>query len=216
MGKAAFLARRLTPAGCIVAGTKLAAHREALKAKKIKLAPKVETAVQSVIARTEAVAALGSTDATMTEIDRGTDRCISAFAAQLDGIERAFDHDDILPLDEDEAARRADAVLVRSEVLSSGTGFVKLGRRSSPIARASGPRWPTPRRARTSRRRSISCRRATSTAPSSRPSWPSCGPDLDGVTVRRRAVGPAPRATVQRSITMPPSTLMDCPVTQLP
>ncbi|AUX33351.1 MULTISPECIES: phosphoenolpyruvate--protein phosphotransferase [Sorangium] len=126
MGKAAFLARRLTPAGCIVAGTKLAAHREALKAKKIKLAPKVETAVQSVIARTEAVAALGSTDATMTEIDRGTDRCISAFAAQLDGIERAFDHDDILPLGEDEAARRADAVLVRSEVLSSGTGFVKL------------------------------------------------------------------------------------------
>ncbi|WP_437330876.1 phosphoenolpyruvate--protein phosphotransferase [Sorangium sp. So ce381] len=126
MGKAAFLARRLTPSGCIVAGTRLASHREALKSKKIKLAPKVDAAVQSVIARTEAVEALGSTDATMTEIDRGADRCISAFGAQLDGVERSFDHDDILPLSDDEAARRADAALVRSEVLSSGTGFVKL------------------------------------------------------------------------------------------
>ncbi|WP_437494335.1 phosphoenolpyruvate--protein phosphotransferase [Sorangium sp. So ce1014] len=126
MRKAAFLARRLTPAGCIIAGTKLAAHREVLRSRKTKLAPKVDAAVQSVIARTEAVEALGSTDATMTEIDRGADRCISAFGAQLDGIERAFDHDDILPVGHEQAARRADAALVRSEVLSSGTGFVKL------------------------------------------------------------------------------------------
>ncbi|WP_434048623.1 MULTISPECIES: phosphoenolpyruvate--protein phosphotransferase [Sorangium] len=86
----------------------------------------MDAAIQSVIARTEAVEALGSADATMMEIDRGADRCISAFGAQLDGIERSFDHDDILPLREDEAARRADAALVRAAVLSSGTGFVKL------------------------------------------------------------------------------------------
>lgn len=126
MGNAAFLARRLTPSGCIVAGTKLAAHRETLKSKKIKLAPKVDAAAQSVIAATEAIEALGSTDATMVEIDRGTDRCIGAFNGQLASIERAFDHDDILPLTEDEAARRRDALLVRSEVLSSGTDFVRL------------------------------------------------------------------------------------------
>ncbi|WP_437689500.1 phosphoenolpyruvate--protein phosphotransferase [Sorangium sp. So ce176] len=126
MGKAAFLARRLTPSGCIVAGTKLAAHREALKSKKIKLSAKVDAAVHAVIASTEALEALGSLDATMMEIDRGTDRCIGAFSSQLASIERAFDHDDILPLTEDEAARRRDALLVRSEVLSSGTDFIRL------------------------------------------------------------------------------------------
>ena len=34
----------------------------------------------------------------MVEIDRGTDRCIGAFSGQLASVERAFDHDDILPL----------------------------------------------------------------------------------------------------------------------
>ncbi|KYF73685.1 phosphoenolpyruvate--protein phosphotransferase [Sorangium cellulosum] len=126
MGKAAFLARRLPPSGCIVAGTKLAAHREALKSKKLKLSAKVETSIQSVLAATEALQALGSTDATMTEIDRGTDRCIGAFGSVLDSIVRAFDHEGIVPLSDEEAARRADAELVRSEVLSSGTDFLRL------------------------------------------------------------------------------------------
>ncbi|CAN99419.1 hypothetical protein predicted by Glimmer/Critica [Sorangium cellulosum So ce56] len=70
--------------------------------------------------------ALGSLDATMVEIDRGTDRCIGGFSCQLASIERTFDHDDILPLTDDEAARRRDALLVRSEVLSSGTDFLRL------------------------------------------------------------------------------------------
>jgi hypothetical protein len=126
MSNAEFLARRLTPNGCIVAGTQLAAQRQELKDRKIKLAPKVESAVQSVIAQTGTLESQSSNDATMTEIDRGADRCIAAFGAQLDDIERAFDHDDILPLTEDEAARRADALLVRSEALASGTGFVRL------------------------------------------------------------------------------------------
>lgn len=51
----------------------------------------------------------------MTEIDRGTDRCIGAFGSVLDSIVRAFDHEGILPLSDEEAARRADAALVRSE-----------------------------------------------------------------------------------------------------
>lgn len=67
-----------------------------------------------------------TTDATMTELDRGADRCIASFNAQLDNVERAFDHESILPLLEGEAARRADTILVRSEALPSGTGFVKL------------------------------------------------------------------------------------------
>ncbi|WP_438023104.1 phosphoenolpyruvate--protein phosphotransferase [Sorangium sp. So ce233] len=126
MARSAFLARRLTPSGCIIAGTKLAAHREALKSKKIKLTAKVDAAAHAVITATEALEALGGTDATMVEIDRGADRCIGAFNSQLDSIERAFDHDGILPLTEDEAARRGDALLVRSEVLSSGIDFVRL------------------------------------------------------------------------------------------
>ncbi|WP_148313930.1 phosphoenolpyruvate--protein phosphotransferase [Sorangium cellulosum] len=126
MANSAFLARRLTPSGCIIAGTKLAAHREALKAKKIKLSAKVDAAVHAVIAATGAIEALGSTDATMTEIDRGADRCIGAFNSVVDSVERAFDHDGILPLSENEAARRSDALLVRSEVLSSGIDFVRL------------------------------------------------------------------------------------------
>ncbi|WP_437950411.1 phosphoenolpyruvate--protein phosphotransferase [Sorangium sp. So ce296] len=126
MTKSAFLARRLTPSGCIIAGTKLTAHREALKSKKIKLSAKVDAAAQSVIAATEVIAALGGTDASMVAIDRGADRCIGAFNGQLDAIERAFDHDGILPLTEDEAARRGDALLVRSEVLSAGIDFVRL------------------------------------------------------------------------------------------
>jgi hypothetical protein len=126
MSNAAFLARRLTSNGCVVAGTQLASHREDLKPKKIKLAAKVGAAVQAVLAATQAIESLSTSDATMTEIDRGADRCIAAFNAQLDNIERAFDHADILPLTGEEAARRDDAVLVRSEVLPLGTGFVKL------------------------------------------------------------------------------------------
>jgi hypothetical protein len=62
----------------------------------------------------------------MTEIDRGADRAIAAFDAQLAGIERSFDHPGILPLEDAESARIADATLVRRRVLPGGTGFLRL------------------------------------------------------------------------------------------
>jgi hypothetical protein len=126
MSNAAFLARRLTLNGCVVAGTQLASHREDLKARKVKLTAKVDTSLQAVAACTRTLESLSSTDATMLDIDRGADRCIAAFGAQLDDIERALDHEDILPLTDEESARRADALLVRSEAMPSGTGFVQL------------------------------------------------------------------------------------------
>ncbi|AUX46213.1 uncharacterized protein SOCE26_077180 [Sorangium cellulosum] len=131
MGKAAFLARRLPPTGCIVAGTKLAAHREALKSKKIKLAAKVEAAIQSVLAATESLEALGSTDATMMEIDRGADRCIGAFSSQLDSIARAFDHDGILPLSDEEAIQAS---------MSASVSHVASGLRAHDAAQSAHER----------------------------------------------------------------------------
>jgi hypothetical protein len=130
MDYAIFLPRRLSHAGCIVAGTKLATHHEALakelKQLKTKLAPKVESAVIAVVEKTKALELLSSSDATMVEIDRGTDRCIAGFNDQLDAIERCFDHASILPLTESETSRLADATLVRSVALPHGTGFIKL------------------------------------------------------------------------------------------
>lgn len=122
----AFLPRRLSQAGCVVAGTQLGAHRDKLKEQKIKLSAKIDAAVQAVLEKTKAVEVLASTDATMTEIDRGTDRNIAGFDDQLEGIERSFDHVSILPLNGEQSARLADAVAVRAALLPSGTGFLKL------------------------------------------------------------------------------------------
>jgi hypothetical protein len=126
MSHAGFLPRRLSQSGCVIAGTKLAAHREKLKEQKIKLAAKVDEAARAVIDKTRSLEALTTTDATMIEIDRATDRAIGAFDAQLDGIERSFDHEDILPLEDAEQARLADATLVRKRSLPSGTDFLRL------------------------------------------------------------------------------------------
>lgn len=130
MNYAAFLVRRVSQPGCIVAGTQLASQNEKLKGElkeqKTKLVPKVETAIGNVIAKTKAVELLASTDATMNEIDRGTDRCIAGSHDQLDAIERSFDHASILPLGEEQAARLADARLVRGALLPAGTSFLRL------------------------------------------------------------------------------------------
>ena len=130
MNYATFLARRVSQPGCIVAGTQLASHVDSLKGElkehKTKLAPKVETAIGNVLEKTKSVELLTSTDATMSEIDRGTDRCIAGSHDQLDAIERSFDHASILPLAKDQAARLADASLVRGALLPAGTGFLRL------------------------------------------------------------------------------------------
>lgn len=126
MSHAGFLSRRLSQSGCVIAGTKLAAHRDKLKEHKIKLAAKVDTVANAVIDTTRTIEALSTTDATMIEIDRGTDRAVSAFDTQVGGIERSFDHEAILALDDGEKARLADAALVRQRVLPSGTGFLRL------------------------------------------------------------------------------------------
>jgi hypothetical protein len=125
-----FLSRRLSQPGCSVAGTQLGTQHENLKTElkglKIKLSPKVEATIVLVLEQTKIVEALPSSDATMMEIDRGTDRCIAGIHDQLDAIERTFDHGSILPLTDDESARLADASLVRGSVLPAGTSFLKL------------------------------------------------------------------------------------------
>lgn len=125
-----FLPRRLSQSGCIVAGTRLASHRDKLEAElkqqKTKLAPKVADAIGRVAESTKAVEQLTSTDSTMREVDRGTDRCIAAADDQLEAIERSFDHASILPLAGAQAARLADARLVRGALLPGGTRFLQL------------------------------------------------------------------------------------------
>lgn len=126
---AVFLPRRLSHPGCIVAGTKLGTHRKDLEkelgAIQVELSPKVEASIALVLDVTKTLERLPSSDATMVEIDRGTDRCIAGFHDQLDAIERSFDHAVILPRTDDENARLADASLVRAAVLPRGTAFLK-------------------------------------------------------------------------------------------
>ncbi len=130
MDTSLFLPRRLSHSGATVAGTQLATHHEdlkkALKEIKIKLSSKVEAAVTLVLEHTKAIEALPASDATMMEIDRGTDRAIAGIHDQLDAIERSFDHAYLLPLTGEESARLADASLVRGSVLPAGTSFLKL------------------------------------------------------------------------------------------
>lgn len=128
------LTRRITHPGCVVAGTKLAAHHadivEALKKEKDKddrkLTSKVETSVLLVIKETKVLEGLSTTDATMTEVDRGADRCIAGFDNTLDALQRMYDHESVLPLTDEESARLADITLVRSSVLPQGTDFLRL------------------------------------------------------------------------------------------
>ncbi|MEP7122169.1 MAG: phosphoenolpyruvate--protein phosphotransferase [Byssovorax sp.] len=122
----AFLPRRLSQPGCLIAGTQLTTHRDKLKAQKIKLSTKVDAAVHAVLEKTKTVELLASTDATMIEIDRGTDRHLAGFDDQLEGIERSFDHASILPLSAGQSARLADAVAVRAALFPEGTGFLKI------------------------------------------------------------------------------------------
>lgn len=127
---APFLPRRCSQSGCVVAGTKLATRydklKPVLKEAKTKLVPKVDSAVQAILAKTKTIEGLATTEATMTEIDRGTDRCIAAFQSELDAIERVFDHGVILPLTDEQATRLDDALMVRGALLPLGTGFLKL------------------------------------------------------------------------------------------
>ena len=124
-----FLPRRLSQGGCVIAGTQLAARHEQIKAElknaKNKLAPKVEAAVLKTLERTKAVEVLVSNEAAIVDIDRGTDRCIAGVGDQLDAIERAFDRGALLPLTDQQAARLADARLVRGALLPSGTVFLR-------------------------------------------------------------------------------------------
>jgi hypothetical protein len=114
----------------VVAGNKLATRydklKPLLKEAKTKLAPKVDSDVLAILGKTKTVELLTTTDATMTEVDRGTDRCIAAFQAELDAIERVFDHGVIIPLTDDQSARLDDALMVRGTLLPLGTGFLKL------------------------------------------------------------------------------------------
>lgn len=125
-----FLSRRLSQGGCVLAGTQLATYHEQLEAElkdhKIKLAPKVEAAVLKTIAQTKTLGVLTSNDAAMVDVDRSTDRCVAAIHDQLDAVERCFDRGSLLPLTSEQAARLADAQLVRGALFPSGTAFLRL------------------------------------------------------------------------------------------
>ena len=77
---APFLPRRCSQSGCVVAGNKLATRYDKLKTflkeqpTKTKLAPRVDSAVLAILGNTKTVELLTTTDATMPEIDQGTDR----------------------------------------------------------------------------------------------------------------------------------------------
>ena len=125
-----FLSRRLSQGGCVLAGTQLATYHEQLEAElkdhKIKLAPKVEAAVLKTIAQTKTLGVLTSNDAAMVDVDRSTDRCVAAIHDQLDAVERCFDRGSLLPLTSEQAARLADAQLVRGALFPSRTAFLRL------------------------------------------------------------------------------------------
>lgn len=114
----------------MVAGKKLEPRyktlKKELKDKKEALPSKIDAAVQAIFTCTQKLESLSSTEATMVEVDRGTDRCVAAVHDQLDGIERAFDHGTILPLTEKQAQRRADAMAIRKALMPAGTSFLRL------------------------------------------------------------------------------------------
>jgi hypothetical protein len=58
----AFLPRRLSQPGCLIAGTQLATYRDKLKDEKIKLSTKVDAAVHAVLEQTRTIELLASTD----------------------------------------------------------------------------------------------------------------------------------------------------------
>lgn len=126
MNYSAFLSRRLSQEGCIVAGTQIRAQRAQLKEDQVKLLPKTDAASAAVVAQTELLEQLPSTDATMTILDRVTDRCVAGINDELDAVERCLDGGDIVPLSKKQEARRKDASLVRTTILPSGTGMLRL------------------------------------------------------------------------------------------
>jgi hypothetical protein len=119
------LPRRLSAAGCVIAGHQLAAQHKALAEKKIKLVKEVEARCDTVAAATEAIVALGADDATMTNIDRGADRFIGGFDGAFAEIERLLDHGDVLPLTAAEQDRRETARALRARLFPNGTDFIR-------------------------------------------------------------------------------------------
>ncbi len=126
MNYSAFLSRRLSQERCIVAGTQVRAQRAQLKEDKVKLSPKTDAASAAVVAQTELLEQLPSTEATMNVLDRVTDRCIAGVHDELDAVERSLDGADVVPLTKKQEARRKDASLVRSTILPAGTGMLRL------------------------------------------------------------------------------------------
>lgn len=115
----------------MIAGTQLATIYKTLtdtkgKGHPTKLPSNVDASIRTVLATTKSAESLTTTDATMTEIDRATDRCVASHYGQLEQIERSFDHHTILPLTKQQAARRDDAALVRRTVFPEGTSLLRL------------------------------------------------------------------------------------------
>lgn len=126
MAKADILPRSLSPEGCDIVGTQLATQRDWLKGQKIKLVPRVITAIDVVIDATATLNRVAPTGLAMITIDRAADRCIAAFDEQVEGIILSFDHADVLPLTKAESDRLEAARRLRGTSLAGGLSFLKL------------------------------------------------------------------------------------------
>ncbi|RYE83051.1 MAG: phosphoenolpyruvate--protein phosphotransferase, partial [Myxococcales bacterium] len=131
MSDADILTRRLSREGCVLVGTQLETHHDELRHKdKVKLLPAVEEACQEAIAASKALEALdGGAEASMLEIDRGSDRCIAGLDAHCAAVAQCLDFADVLPLTPEQQARVAAAASLRTALFPAGTAFLRLPHR---------------------------------------------------------------------------------------
>lgn len=127
MSDADILTRRLSREGCVLAGTQLGTHLDELRKDKHRLVPPVAEASQEALDATKALEALdGSAEASMTDIDRGADRCIAGLDSHLAAVAQCLDHADVLPLTPAQQARVEDAASLRVALFPAGTAFLRL------------------------------------------------------------------------------------------
>lgn len=130
MSDADVLERRLSLAGCRLAGTQLATEIEHLKAQQTTLIAAVMREAQAVAEATRAVERFDGSGHSMMAVDRGTDRAVAALNAAIEAIEAGFDGADLVPLTKADQARLASAQSLRKALFPRGTSFLKASFRS--------------------------------------------------------------------------------------
>ncbi|HEU4535432.1 MAG TPA: hypothetical protein VFS00_14990 [Polyangiaceae bacterium] len=130
MSDADVLERRLSPAGCKLVGTQLAAELARLSSQSVALAPEVKREAKAVAEATQAIEALGSDDRSMTAVDRATDRAVASLRVLLEAVEASFEGAELLPLKGPERARLGAAQSLRKALFPRGTSYLKASYRS--------------------------------------------------------------------------------------